>query len=211
MPANDETSPPVQALKPYLRQSALSCRASVSAEDRQAFAEQLAIRGVALARRAMVRTVALYWPIGDEADPRLLLQALDYHEFTTVLPVTVGRGRPLVFRKWKWGQPMVEGPMRIPEPSPRLPEAQPDLLFVPLAAFDRRGFRIGYGAGHYDATLQKLRATRAVPAIGIAFACQEIDRVPHEPHDQPLDIIFTERETIDCSIAFSDPLDRKDA
>jgi len=202
MPASNDTSPPVQASKPELRRSALSCRAGVTESERQAFAEQLAIRGVELARRAMTRTVALYWPIGEEADPRLLLQALGYHEFTTLLPVTVGRGQPLVFRKWKWGQPLVEGPMRIPEPSPRLPEAQPDLLFVPLAAFDRRGFRIGYGAGHYDATLQKLRAQRAVAAIGIAFACQEIERVPHEPHDQPLDIVLTERETIDCSLAW---------
>jgi 5-formyltetrahydrofolate cyclo-ligase len=190
------------ASKPQLRRLALSCRAGVAEADRQAFAEQLALRGVELARRAMAGTVALYWPIGDEADPRLLLQALDYHQFTTLLPVTVGRGQPLVFRKWKWGHPLVEGQMRIPEPSPRLPEAQPDLLFVPLAAFDRRGFRIGYGAGHYDVTLQKLRATRAIPAIGIAFACQEIERVPHEPHDQPLDIILTERETIDCSLAW---------
>lgn len=210
MPGTDETSSqypvsgPAQdaASKASLRRLALSCRAGVTEADRRTFAEQLAIRGVELARRAMVRTVALYWPIGDEADPRLLLQALDYHEFTTALPVTVGRGQPLVFRKWKWGQPLVEGQMRIPEPSPRLPETQPDLLFVPLAAFDRRGFRIGYGAGHYDVTLQKLRATRAVPAIGIGFACQEIGRVPHESHDQPLDIIMTERETIDCSIAW---------
>jgi hypothetical protein len=111
MPASDEIIPPAQDLtsKPHLRRLALSCRAGVSEAERQTFAEQLAIRGVELARRAMTRTVALYWPIGEEADPRLLLQALGYHEFTTVLPVTVGRGQPLVFRKWKWGQPLVEG------------------------------------------------------------------------------------------------------
>lgn len=189
--------------KADLRREALARRAAVAPEARQAFAERLAIEGVAIARRAMARTVSLFWPIGDEADPRLLLQALAYHEFVTALPVTVGRGHPLLFRRWRWGDSMVEGQMRIPEPSPRLAEAQPDLLFVPLAVFDRRGFRIGYGAGHYDLTLERLRASRAVPAIGIAYACQEIARVPEEAHDQPLDLIITERDVIDCSLAWS--------
>lgn len=188
--------------KAELRREALARRAAIPADVRQAFAERLAIEGVAIARRAMARTVSLFWPIGDEADPRLLLQALSYHEFVTALPVTVGRGHPLLFRRWAWGQPMVEGQMRIPEPSPRLPDVQPDLLFVPLAVFDRRGFRIGYGAGHYDLTLERLRASRSVPAIGIAYDCQEVARVPEEAHDQPLDLIITERDVIDCSLAW---------
>ena len=98
---------------------------------------------------------------------------------------------------------LVEGPMGLQEPSARLPEIVPDFLFVPLACFDRRGYRIGYGAGHYDATLAALRMTHPCPAVGIAFACQEIDRVPEEPHDQPLDLILTETELVDCSLAWS--------
>ena len=194
-----QTSAQPAGSKPELRRLALLARAGVTAGDRQAFAESLAVRGVELARRAMARTVALYWPIGEEADPGLLLQALDYHEFITALPVTVGRGQPLIFRSWRAGQPLVEGRMGIPEPSPRLPEARPDLLFAPLAAFDRRGFRIGYGGGHYDVTLERLRAVRAAPAVGLAFACQEVARIPEEAHDQPLDLVMTERETIDCA------------
>ena len=160
--------------KSELRKAALTCRKEITPEIREAFAERLAIAGVQIARRAIVRNVAAYWPIGSEADTRLLLAALDYHQFATLLPVTQARGVPLVFRRWREGQPMLEGPMGLREPSARLPQAVPDLTFVPLAAFDRRGFRIGYGAGHYDATLAALRASHPGPAIGIAFACQEI-------------------------------------
>ena len=92
--------------------------------------------------------------------------------------------------------------MGLREPSVRLPEGVPDLTFVPLAAFDRRGYRIGYGGGHYDATLAALRMSHPGPAIGIAFSVQEIERVPEEDHDQPLDLILTESELIDCSLAW---------
>jgi 5-formyltetrahydrofolate cyclo-ligase len=71
-----------------------------------------------------------------------------------------------------------------------------------MTAFDRRGYRIGYGGGYYDATLAQIRASRSAPAIGIAFAAQEIARVPEEEHDQPLDLILTEGELIDCSLAW---------
>ena len=123
--------------------------------------------------------------------------------FVTLLPVTQGRGVPLVFRRWREGQMLVDGPMGLLEPSARLPEMVPDFTFVPLACFDRRGYRIGYGAGHYDATLAALRMSHPGPAVGIAFACQEIGRVPEEDHDQPLDFVLTEKELIDCSLAWT--------
>lgn len=185
------------------RKAALARRKVIGEREREAFAGRLAIEGVKLARRAMVRNVSAYWPIGSEADPRLLLAALDYHQFVSLLPVTQARGAPLVFRRWREGQRLVEGPMGLLEPSRYLPEGSPQMLFVPLAAFDRRGFRIGYGAGHYDVTLAALRARGPVPAIGIAFACQEIERVPEEPHDQPLDFVLTENALIDCSLAWT--------
>lgn len=193
----------VSDAKAELRRAVLARRKAVHEREREAFSERLAVEGVQIARRAFVSRVSAYWPIGSEADTRMLMAALDYHEFQTLLPVTGPRGRPLTFRRWKQGQPMVEGPMGLFEPSPRLPEGVPQLLFVPLAAFDRRGFRIGYGAGHYDVTLAHLRARGPAPAIGIAFACQEIDRVPEEDHDQPLDLILTEKELIDCSQAWT--------
>lgn len=189
--------------KAELRKEALARRKLISPEIREAFAEKLAIEGVALARKALVRNVAVFLPIGSEPDTRMLLAALDYHQFVTLLPVTQGRGVPLVFRRWREGQMLVDGPMGLLEPSARLPEMVPDFTFVPLACFDRRGYRIGYGAGHYDATLAALRMSHPGPAVGIAFACQEIGRVPEEDHDQPLDFVLTEKELIDCSLAWT--------
>lgn len=192
--------------KSDLRKAALARRALVPQDQRQAFAERLALNGVELCRRAFVHNVALFWPIGSEPDTTLLMQALGYHQLQLCLPATVGpHGTPLVFRKYTWGQPMQEGPMGTFEPARSLPEATPDFTFVPLAAFDRRGFRIGYGGGYYDATLARLRTTHPGPAIGIGFACQEIEAVPDEDHDQPLDFILTEKELIDCSLAWKQP------
>ena len=94
-----------------------------------------------------MRTVAAFWPVGTEPDTLMLMAALDYHDFVAALPVTGAQGEPLTFRRWREGQPLVEGPMRIPEPSPRLPQVFPDLLFVPTAAFDRRGYRVAMAAG----------------------------------------------------------------
>jgi 5-formyltetrahydrofolate cyclo-ligase len=189
--------------KALIRRAALERRAGVSEATQQAFAERIALQGVALARRALVRTVAVFLPIGSEPETRMLLAALDYHDFVPALPCTGPMGRPLTFRRWRDGDPLVDGPMRIPEPSPRLPQVEPDLIFAPAAAFDRRGFRAGYGGGFYDITLTALRAQRPIPAIGLAFACQEVEQIPEEDHDQPMDLILTENELIDCSLAWS--------
>ena len=148
--------------KPALRRAALARRAETPQAVREAFAERLALEGVALARRAFARTVALFWPVGTEPDTLLLALACDYHEIVVGLPCAGAPGTPLVFRRWRQGQPMVEGAMRIPEPAPSLPEVQPDLIFTPLTAFDRRGYRLGYGGGYYDATLARIRARRPV-------------------------------------------------
>jgi 5-formyltetrahydrofolate cyclo-ligase len=84
------------------------------------------------------------------------------------------------------------------EPPPEAKEVLPDLLFVPLAAFDRKGGRLGYGAGFYDRTLAKLRALKPIKAVGVAFEVQELQDLPQEPHDEPLDYVLTERKLIYC-------------
>ena len=201
MTAPDAAPDPVEE-KARIRRAALARRADVDSAARVAFAEKLALEGVAIARRARVRTVAAFWPIGSEPDTLMLLAALDYHEFVAALPCTGAMGAPLTFRRWRDGDPLVEGPMRIPEPAPRLPQVHPDLLFVPAAGFDRRGYRVGYGGGFYDITLAALRSQRALLTVGVAFACQEVERIPEEEHDQPLDFILTENELIDCSLAW---------
>ena len=98
-------------------------------------------------------------------------------------------GEVAVFRGGVWG---------IRQPPPAAPEVFPDILIVPLLAFDRRGHRIGYGAGYYDMTLRQLRAQKSIVAIGLGFAVQEISAVPATPHDERLDLVLTERELIDC-------------
>jgi 5-formyltetrahydrofolate cyclo-ligase len=196
------TSADAATEKARIRRAALERRASVDEATREAFAERLALEGVAFARRALVRNVAAFWPIGTEPDTLMLLAALDYHDFVAALPVAGPPGEPLTFRRWREGDPLVQGAMRIPEPSARLPEVYPEFIFVPAAGFDRRGYRVGYGGGYYDATLAAMRARRPVPTVGIAYSCQEVERIPEEDHDQPLDFILTERELIDCSLAW---------
>jgi 5-formyltetrahydrofolate cyclo-ligase len=186
------------ARKDALRREALQRRGAVSPGVREAFSARLAEQGLAIAQRAGARVVSVFWPIRDEPDTLPLIEALATHSFRAALPVTVSRAAPLAFRQWRPGDPTVPGAMKIPEPLASAEALEPDLLFVPLACFDRRGHRIGYGAGHYDRTLAGLRAARSTMAVGIAYSAAEAPEIPDEAHDQRLDFILTERELIDC-------------
>jgi 5-formyltetrahydrofolate cyclo-ligase len=185
------------AAKAELRRIGLARRAAVSDEVRRAFGYKAEKEGLALARQHQSRTAAAYWPIRGEADPLPLLAQLAAAGLTTALPVVSRSGKPLIFRQWRPGDPLVAGPMGLREPPADSPPTHPDLLFVPLAAFDRGGHRVGYGAGYYDATLAELAANRPL-AVGLAFSTQEAESVPAEAHDYPLAFVITERETIDC-------------
>lgn len=133
-----------------------------------------------------------YWPMRDEADPRPAMAA---HDGPVCLPVVPGKAVPLVFRRWQ-GEALVPGPFGTSHPPDSQPVLRPDVLIVPLAGFDRRGNRIGYGGGYYDRTLQLLRETGHVTAIGLAFAVQELPDIPAEPFDQELDLIVTDHGPI---------------
>lgn len=184
--------------KARLRNEALARRRLVGADLRAAFAVRLAQEGPRLARDFGARVASAFHPIWGEPDTLPLLAALADAGLATALPVTVSRAAPLTFRLWRPGEATVPGEMNIPEPAPEAPELEPDLLFVPLSAFDRRGHRIGFGAGHYDRTLARLRAKGRVMAVGIAYSVSEVPRAPDEPHDQRLDFILTETELIDA-------------
>ena len=183
--------------KPDLRRAALARRASLPAAARAAFSERLTTQGLTLARRFRPRAVSAFYPVRDEPDTLALLALLSAEGVATALPVTGKRGEPLVFRRWRPGEPTVAGQMRIPEPLAEAPALDPDLLFVPLSAFDRRGHRIGYGAGYYDLTLARLKAKKPVVAVGVAFGVSEVDEAPAEPHDEPLDFVLTDSELLD--------------
>ena len=138
------------------------------------------------------KVLAGYMPMRTEIDP---LPSMAAHQGTVCVPVIAGKGQPLKFREWTPDAEMEEGPFgaQVPRTGAWL---EPEVLIVPLVAFDRRGYRLGYGGGFYDRTLELLRARRPTLAIGFAWSAQEMEAVPIEPTDQPLDLIVTERETI---------------
>jgi 5-formyltetrahydrofolate cyclo-ligase len=131
------------------------------------------------------------WPLPGEIDLRPLLKELHARGHTVVLPVTPPRGQPLTFRRWRPGDVLVAE--RFGTMAPTGETAVPDFLLVPLLAFDRRGYRLGYGGGYYDRTLAALPRRFA---LGFGFAAQEVDAVPVGPTDIRLDAVATERGMI---------------
>ena len=182
--------------KTTLRRDALARREAIEPAARAAFSRRLADEGLRLARLWRPQIVSVFHPLRGEPDTLRLLTALAADGFATALPVVVGRGSPLTFRRWRSGDQTRDGAMSIRQPLEAAPVVDPDLLFVPLACFDRRGHRIGYGAGFYDLTLARLRAMKPVRAAGVAYGVCEIAAVPYESHDQTLDAVVTEQETI---------------
>ena len=182
--------------KADLRAAALAKRDALSDEQRAAAAQGLAKRGLPVAiTPGMV--VSAYSPIRNEIDPVPLMRKLAEQGAKLALPAVLARGKSLAFRAWSPDDRLMLGPLGIPEPSPAAAEIVPDIMLVPLAAFDRQGHRIGYGAGHYDYTLAHLRKVKAITAVGVAFAVQEIKAVPALPHDVALDYVLTEKKMFD--------------
>lgn len=144
-------------------------------------------------------TVSGFIPYKSEITTIPMLERLHAQGWRTCLPIVIGMEEPLLFRAWVPGEPLVPGAWDIPVPLETSSEAVPDVLLVPLLAFDRRGFRLGYGGGFYDRTLEKLRAIKRVVAIGVAYHAQMVDEVPVGLHDAPLDYVMTEQETFPCA------------
>ena len=138
--------------------------------------------------------VSGYWPIRDEFDVMPVMLRLSGAGYRCALPFVDKKRHVLIFREWRPGTVMLEGPFRIPEPTEEAAVLTPSLLLVPLLAYDSEGFRLGYGGGYYDGALAELRAANGpVLAIGMAFSEQLVERVPHGTRDQQLDWIVTER------------------
>ncbi len=186
----------LQSYKAELRAAALARRDALPADARAAAAQTVAARRfpVEIAPGAVVSG---YSPMKSELNPVPLMRKLADAGAQLALPVVAGRGKPLIMRAWSFGEELGSGVWGIREPKPDAPEVFPDILLVPLAAFDRAGHRIGYGAGYYDMTITRLRTMKPVTAIGLAFADQEINQVPATPFDARLDLVLTEHEMID--------------
>lgn len=179
-----------------LRVAALARRDALPAPQRAAAAETIATRIFPVPIPASA-VVSGYSPMKSELNPVPLMRVLSDLGAQLALPVVQGRGKPLIMRTWTFGAPLASGVWGIREPTADAPEVFPDIMLVPLATFDRAGQRIGYGAGYYDMTIARIRAMKNVIAIGLAFAAQESDKIPAEPHDAPLDLVLTERDVID--------------
>jgi 5-formyltetrahydrofolate cyclo-ligase len=160
-------------------------------------------RASLLAARYLVRSVDLsgdpvvsaFWSLEGEIDTRPVLLALHALGVPTALPRMQGRGRSLRFHLWSPGDPLEAGPFQVQQPLPEAPPVAPAIMLTPLLAFDRQGYRLGWGGGFYDRTIAERRAEPLpLTVIGYAFACQEVDQVPIEPFDQRLDMVVTEQD-----------------
>lgn len=182
-------------LKRRLRGEATRQRDAVVGRE----AKALALRDHLLKNDLLSREVCVagYWPIRSEIDLRPLLQALHLRGQRLVMPAVERAEAPLVFRTWQPDDPMQTGAFSTFEPSPEAERQKPSVLLVPQLAFDRRGYRLGYGGGFYDRTIPALRQQDPdLLTIGIAFAAQEILKIPTEPTDMRLDYIATENGII---------------
>lgn len=140
-------------------------------------------------------TVAVYLPIGSEIDPRPLMDKLTAAGASLALPCVLADGS-MMYRHYTRGDPLEKASFGLLEPFHEVPEVQPTLILTPLLAFDRTGNRLGYGKGHYDRAIARLREKGRAFVCGLAFQGQEVDAIPAEPHDIPLDWVMTERGSI---------------
>jgi 5-formyltetrahydrofolate cyclo-ligase len=191
-----EKSDAALQIKAELRRAGQARRDALPAEMRKAAAEAIAARAFPLTIVPSV-IVSGFMPLKSEINPLPLMRKLADAGARLALPAVAGRGKPLIMRSWQWSEPLVPGVWGIREPGPAAATVEPDIVLVPLLAFDRSGHRVGYGAGYYDLTITQLRVNKQIAAVGIAFAAQEVETVPRTAFDAQLDLVLTENETID--------------
>jgi 5-formyltetrahydrofolate cyclo-ligase len=179
------------------RAAGLAARAALDPEARRLASASACRHALTIIPRS-AKTVAAYAAIRDEIDPRMLLDILELRGIALALPVVVAPGKPLMFRKYQTRDVLQPGPFGVPQPSASVATSEPDVLIVPMSAFDRSGRRVGYGAGFYDRSIAFLKTKRPIVTIGLAFSVQEISEVPVDMHDQFLDVIVTEKGPIFC-------------
>ncbi len=184
----------IAAAKARLRAHAVAVRREAEARLGAAAAGRLLAGHAAALALALAAggVIAGYWPMGDEIDPRPLMAELARSGCRLALPVVAAPGQALDFLAWRDGDALVPGPFGTRHPAAAAAPVVPSVLLVPLLAFDREGYRLGYGGGYYDRTLDSLAGRAQVRSIGLAYAAQEVARVPRDRHDQRLDAVATE-------------------
>ncbi len=143
--------------------------------------------------------ISAFWPLSEELDTLPLLHALHAQGHQLLLPIMQGAGKPLLFGLWQPGDQLVKASFQTLEPHADKPRMIPDIMLCPLLAFDRQGYRMGYGGGFYDRTIAQLKSQAPLTTIGIAFAEQEVPAVITGAYDEPLHRIITQNEVIEIS------------
>jgi 5-formyltetrahydrofolate cyclo-ligase len=189
---------PIAASKKAMRMAAKAARARAFARDGGRAAAAVAAEGIAFAGVPPPARVSGFLPIGEEIDPAPLLERLAGDGYLLCLPVMEGKERPLLFRAFMPGDALRETTWGIREPLAEAPAVEPDIVLSPLLAFDKRGYRLGYGGGYYDRTLKRLRTLRPVVSIGLAYDEQRVDAVPHLDYDERLDWVLTPSGPLRC-------------
>ena len=191
----DQQAAKIRAEKAAIRETGLARRDALSPEARLAASKGFATSGAAALGEVRDFVVSGFWPIRSELDPRWLMQELAAKGAKLALPC-IEKGA-LVFRQFAFGDRLQRVSFGLSQPSTEAALVAPAIMLVPLAAFDRKGGRIGYGKGYYDGAIgRQVEIGKPPRTLGLAFACQEVESVPVEPHDQRLQAVLTERELI---------------
>ncbi len=180
----------IEDAKAALRVTAHAARAALTADERAEAAEAVSRHFFELIKPDQSAVIAAYWRIRDELDCQPILVRLMDNNHTVVLPVVNGPEEPLELRVWEQGASLYEAGYGTLAPADQAPHAEPDIVLMPLLGFDAKGTRLGYGGGYYDRTLSQM--SQKPKLIGLAFAAQELNSIPREAHDVPLDIVITE-------------------
>ncbi len=182
--------PQIEAAKAALRLKARANRAAITHSTRPDAAQLVAQHFFDAIPLAPGDIVAGYWRIKDEMDCQpIIIRLMDALQ-PVCLPVVLGDDLPLALRLWEQGTPLYEAGFGTLAPAETAPEVEPDIILMPLLGFDAKGTRLGYGGGYYDRTLERLGKKPRL--VGLAFAAQELDAIPRDAHDVPLDTIITE-------------------
>ncbi len=187
--------------KAAIRLKAAEERAAIDAETRRAAAEAAAdvlFSAFNLVQLCKQGPLSAFWPVAVEFDSVPILMRAHQAGIPLCLPVVERRYKPLIFRTWDPSQTLETGPYNIYQPTLEAEQVTPRVMIVPLMAFTRAGDRIGYGGGYFDQTIRELRDAGPLLTIGLAYASQEMAKLPVDPHDQRLDWVVTEKEAIEC-------------
>jgi len=185
--------------KQQLRARLKAERAAYDAAHMREAADAVAELGLGfLAPLPTTAIVSGFAPLPEEFRLWPLLRRLHAEGFGLALPVIIGKGKPLLFRSWQPGDATDAGVWGIAQPKADKVIVRPDVLLVPLLAFDAKGWRLGYGGGFFDRTLRALRADKAIVAVGVAYAEQRLEAVPHLDYDQRLDWVLTPTGAMRC-------------